>query len=381
MNRLCFFATTSIGVEDVAAEEVRSLIGSDVKLEVGRVSFKGGVGDIYVLNLKARTLHKVYIQLVKADFKTLDDIYRVARSLDYTWIIDGDQSFAIRSERIGGHCFTSMDVSRVVGQAVIDSYQEATGRRLRVDLEQPDVEIYCLVRNYSLLMGVNTTGESLHKRGYRVYDHPAALKPTIAAAMLKISGWRPGESLLDPMCGGATIPIEAALMARGVMPSKFRSSFAFLKLKICDLQEFKAVRDKLLMEENCSFNPEIYAMDKLQKHLSGGVKNAEEAGVKDAIKFKIGDATKPEEYPNGFFSHIIVNPPYGLRAHPKEGVGRLYEEFLKALKAKNPGSTLTIITAASKRFRGAAEKTNITIMERRKIMHGDLPAEIFTCKI
>jgi 23S rRNA G2445 N2-methylase RlmL len=381
MEKLRFFATTVIGLEDVASKEVESLTGARAELDVGRIAFEGSLEDVYRLNLKASTINKVFIELCRSTFEGLNDIYRLAKSLDYTWILDAQQTFAIRSERIGVHNFTSMDVSRVAGQAVIDSFANATGKRLKVNLDEPDVEIYCLVRNSDFIMGVNTTGVSLHKRGYRVYSHPAALKPTIASAMLRIGGWTQVKSLIDPMCGGATIPIEAALEASGIPPNHLRKDFAFLKLKICSQKDFEKVRAETLAKRKEKGAQAIYAMEKFAKHMQGGIENAKKAGVQEAIKFKIGDATNPRDYPEEKFDLIVVNPPYGLRANPKEGVRKLYESFLKALKAKSPEATLVIITAASKRFREAAENAGITIIEDRKIWHGELLTSIFTCKI
>jgi tRNA (guanine6-N2)-methyltransferase len=381
MEKLRFFATTVIGLEDVASKEVESLTGARAELDVGRIAFEGSLEDVYRLNLKASTINKVFIELCRSTFEGLNDIYRLAKSLDYTWILDAQQTFAIRSERIGVHNFTSMDVSRVAGQAVIDSFANATGKRLKVNLDEPDVEIYCLVRNSDFIMGVNTTGVSLHKRGYRVYSHPAALKPTIASAMLRIGGWTQVKSLIDPMCGGATIPIEAALEASGIPPNHLRKDFAFLKLKICSQKDFEKVRAETLAKRKEKGAYAIYAMEKFAKHMQGGIENAKKAGVHEAIKFKIGDATNPRDYPEEKFDLIVVNPPYGLRANPKEGVRKLYESFLKALKAKSPEATLVIITAASKRFREAAENAGITIIEDRKIWHGELLTSIFTCKI
>jgi tRNA (guanine6-N2)-methyltransferase len=381
MEKLRFFATTVIGLEDVASKEVESLTGARAELDVGRIAFEGSLEDVYRLNLKASTINKVFIELCRSTFEGLNDIYRLAKSLDYTWILDAQQTFAIRSERIGVHNFTSMDVSRVAGQAVIDSFANATGKRLKVNLDEPDVEIYCLVRNSDFIMGVNTTGVSLHKRGYRVYSHPAALKPTIASAMLRIGGWTQVKSLIDPMCGGATIPIEAALEASGIPPNHLRKDFAFLKLKICSQKDFEKVRAETLAKRKEKGAHAIYAMEKFAKHMQGGIENAKKAGVQEAIKFKIGDATNPRDYPEEKFDLIVVNPPYGLRANPKEGVRKLYESFLKALKAKSPEATLVIITAASKRFREAAENAGITIIEDRKIWHGELLTSIFTCKI
>ena len=381
MEKLRFFATTVIGLEDVASKEVESLTGVRAELDVGRIAFQGSLKDVYLLNLKAATINKIFIELCKSTFEGLNDIYKLAKSLDYTWILDAQQTFAIRSERTGVHNFTSMDVSRVAGQAIIDSFANATGKRLKVNLNEPDVEIYCLVRNSDFIMGVNTTGASLHKRGYRVYSHPAAIKPTIASAMLRIGNWTKAKSLIDPMCGGATIPIEAALEASGIPPNHLRKDFAFLKLKIFNREAFEKVRTETLVQQKAKGEYAIYAMEKFAKHMQGGIENAKKAGVYQAIKFKIGDATKPGDYPEAEFDLILVNPPYGLRANPKKGIRKLYESFLRALKTKSPEATLVIITAASKRFREAAENAGIAIIGDRKIWHGELLTSIFTCKI
>lgn len=380
MKRLQFFATTAIGIEDVAAKEVETLLGVKAQPDVGCILFEGRMSDVYTLNLKVRTINKIFIQLCRSFFENLEELYRVAKNLDYTWIIDAEQSFAVRTQRIGMHNFTSMDVSRVVGQAIIDSYASAAGKRLKVNLDAPDVEFYCIVRDGEFLMGVNTTGESLHKRRYRVYHHPASLKPTIAAAMLKLGGWPIANALLDPMCGGATIPIEAALEAKGIPPSKWRSDFAFLKLRLYNLEEFEKAKAAALAEES-EIKFAIYAMEKFVKHLHGGMENAKKAGVYETISFKIGDATKAEDYPDMALNLIVVNPPYGLRANPKEGVRRLYEQFLQTLRTRFTDTTLVLITAASKRFKEASENTGVTIVDERKVWHGELSTSIFTCKI
>lgn len=383
MERLRFFATTVIGLEDVAAKEVENLLGGKVEQDVGRIIFEGQVSDIYILNLKARTINKIFIQLCRSKFANLEDIYKLAKNLDYQWIINPEQSFAVRTQRLGTHNFTSMDVSRVVGQAIIDSYISATGKILKVNLDAPDIEVYCLVRDDEFLMGVNTTGPSLHKRYYRVYNHPAALKPTIASAMLRIGRYSPEKFMLDPMCGGATIPIEAALEAKRVPPGKWRSDFAFFNLKICSLEEFKRVRTEALAEENKGLESSvaIYAMEKFIKHLHGGIENAKKAGVYETIQFIIGDATRAADYPDVDFDLVVVNPPYGLRSNPKEGVRRLYEDFLKTLKAKFRDATLVLITAASKRFKETAENIGVAVVDERRIWHGELLTSIFTCKV
>lgn len=380
LMRIRVFSTTIPGIEDIACSEVESLLGCRSEPGVGRIFFEAGTESIYLLNLGARTLHKIMIQLCREKFQSLEDIYRIAVNTDYTWIIDPDQTFAIRSERVGTHDFTSVDVARVAGQAVIDSFKQATGTRLRVNLDEPDVEIYCLVREDEFLMGINTTGASLHRRGYRAYYHPAAIKPTLASAMIQMSGWNPSEPLIDPMCGGATILVEAALKARNMAPNLSRQDFPLLKLKIFSEEELRKIREKMLAQEKKE-TFEIYGMEKYRHHLEGGVNNAKSAGVIETIKLRLGDATKPQDYPDVDFKFIVVNPPYGLRMNPREGTKKLYEGFLRALRERTQDATLVTITTASRRFREAAEKTEVPIMEERKILHGRLPVTVFKCEI
>ncbi len=381
MLKVEFFATTSPGLEDLVCREIEKLTGGSAVPDVAKVFFQTEIKNLYLLHLKASMLNKIFVALCRERFTKLDDLYRLARGVDYGWIIDKEQSFAVRSERIGVHDFTSMDVSRVVGQAVIDSYQEAYKTRLKVNLDEPDVEIYALVRDDEFVLGVNTTGRSLHKRGYKVYEHPAALKPTIASAMLEIAEWPNGESLIDPMCGGATIPIEAAFKAYNIPPNHLRRDFAFLKLKFFLKEEFEEMREKLVSQVKMDYSLKIFGMEKYAHHLQGGIRNAEKAGVLKAISFTQGDATIPEHYPKETLTQIVVNPPYGIRMVPKGSPKGLYVGFIKALKKVAQNGTLVLISGAHRRFEEAASECGLEIAEARVVSHGDLWAKIFKCRI
>ena len=145
--RLKCFATTVFGLEDYAAEECRELIGVDAKPDVGKIMFEADLSRIIRLNLASRTLHRVFVMLARARAETLEDVYRAARSVDYTPFIGRDQSFAVRGERHSrDKPFTSLDMAAAVGRAVIESFKEETGVRLKVNLDQPDVQLYCLIR-------------------------------------------------------------------------------------------------------------------------------------------------------------------------------------------------------------------------------------------
>jgi tRNA (guanine6-N2)-methyltransferase len=183
-----FFATTFHGLEDVAAAEISFLLPSEAHADVGKVFFSGLAEDCARVNYACKTVNRVFLLLLSEEVGGLEDIRRVSASVDYTDYIGRSQSFAVRADRVGVHPFTSLDIAASVGQAVIESFQTATGVRLKVDLSNPDVEIYALLRDSEFLLGVNTTGESLHRRFYRRGYHRAALSPTVANSMVRLSG-------------------------------------------------------------------------------------------------------------------------------------------------------------------------------------------------
>ena len=379
-----FFATTDRGLEKVAAREVEDLLGCKAEPDVGRIFFEADLEAIFKLNLCARTLHKVLLLLVRGQAETLDQIYALARNVDYGDLVKPGQTFAVRAERSGIHNFTSVDVAARVGQAVVDGFAEDTGTRLRANLKEPDVEFLCLVRGEEVLLGLNTTGPSLHRRHYRVYSHPAALKTTIASAMLLISGWNMKEPLLDPMCGGGTIPVEAALMARHVPPGLFRgTAFAFFKLKFLDPEAFWQLRESQL-EKVTPDVPPILGVEQFPEYLEGAKRNAVSAGVADTISLLLGDASHLDGMLRAAPRRVVVNPPYGIRLR-RGRMDILYRRMLRSLArlAEETGDpiTLTVITGARKRFAEAAESLGLEVQERLEVMHGDVQADIFKLQL
>jgi tRNA (guanine6-N2)-methyltransferase len=376
---LRWFATTVVGLEDIAAQELEELVGVRVDVDVGKVYFEARPEAMYLVNFAARTINRLFVLLLKERFERLEDIYRLVKSINFTEVMDPDKPFAVRSERVGKHDFTSIDVSRVVGQAVIDSYVESTGKRPRVNLDNPSIEIWAYVRHDEVLVGVNTTGESLHKRRYRVYDHPAALKPTIAAAMLRIGGYA-GQPLLDPLCGGGTIPIEAAHAARHLPISLFRKDYLFRNLKFHDPSFEESVSRALLERVNEGFYS-IYCMDISPKHLAGAIRNAESARVRDTITFLLRDATRAESYKDVNAELVVTNPPYGIRSHRLKKIGEFYKLLLRALRDSYSGGIVVAITSSTKQLEEAAESTGVGILHSRRIMHGKLPVKIYKLKL
>ncbi len=372
-------ATTVEGLEDVAAREVEMLGGRVNEVRPARVFFEGQIDLMYRVNIRARCVHKLMLVLGRGEARGLDEIYKLAKSIDYFEVLRLDQSFAVRTTRVGEHEYTSVDVSAVVGQAIVDSFVEAKGARPRVNLKNPDVEVGVYVRDDEVVIGVNTTGESLHKRNYRVYDHPAALKTTLAAGMLMISGWR-GEGLLDPMCGGGTIVIEAALMARGFPPGFFRKDLAFTRLALHDPKAHREELERALEGANREVY-EVYGFDVSPKHVAGARLNALSAGVHDTISFDVRDATKRDTYRGLDVRHVVVNPPYGIRQSRPKAVRELYAKLLRVLSDELSGTTLTIIVGPWRAFEGALEGSDCDVLEVRDVRHGDLPAKVYKARV
>lgn len=371
-----WFATVDEGLEDIAAKEVRNLLRIEPKPGIGRIFFKfNDFTPMYLLNFSSRTINKLYLLLEKDEVNTIEEIYKIAKSINYREFIGSNQSFAIRAERIGKHDFSSMDIGRIVGKAVIDFYMESAGVKLKANLESPDVEILAFLRFNEILIGINTTGEGLHKRRYRVYDHPAALKTTIASSMLMLMEYN-GEALLDPMCGGGTIPIEAAHIARNYPISMFREDYAFKKLIFYNKMDEEEISSMLKSKVNYD-NYEIYSMDLSEKHIKGAIKNAESAKVLDTIKFIIGDALNKNSYGNINPKTIITNPPYGIRSWNIKKVEELYKKLLKNLVDLYHGVKLAVITSSIEQFTRAVQFAEAKILHKRLIKHGNLPAGVF----
>jgi len=373
-----WFATVAPGIEDIAAEEMRELVGP-AEAEVGRVSFRAPLEAMYVVNYASRTVNRLYLLLTREEFEDLRDIYRIAKGLDYGPLLAPDRTFAIRCKRIGEHPFTSLEVSRVVGQAVIDSMLETHRLRPRVNLEEPDLEIDVFVRFGEVLMGVNTTGDSLHRRRYRVYHHPAALKATLAASMLRLGGYR-GQALLDPFCGGGTILIEAAHLVRRYPLILFRRDYPLSRLPFHDPCLESSVRERML-ESVDRGTYRITGIEVSPKHAEGARANLRTALVEDTVEILNGDCTRVEIHRGLEAELLVTNPPYGLRSHSLRKIGAFYETALRVLRGAYGGLRAVFITASCRQFEEAAGKAEVEISHSRRVMHGGLPAKIYLLRL
>jgi tRNA (guanine6-N2)-methyltransferase len=358
-----FVATCNPGLEEIACKEIREKIGKKAKvLHLGAISFKGKENDIFVLNYLAKSLHRILVLLAQSEVESLDQIYKLVRQIDFSQWILPEQTFAVRTKRSGKHSFTSMDISATIGQAIIDSFLEQKGIRLKVNLSKPDLVFRAELRGKNFFIGLDTSGESLHKRWYRKYTYITSLRSTIAYSMVRLSELKRGESFIDPMCGLAMIPIEAYhWLAK--KPNKYRN-FAFEKFFWLDQVKFERFKEKY--KEKIVKKAKIFASDINKKVVKFAKENSKLAEA--PIKFFVADATKQSLD----FDKICVDLPYGIRMR-RENIPLLYKKFFDNV-LKSDFKKLVFITArqAAKWLPKGLEFEKVYDVE-----YGELKAKIF----
>ena len=333
-------ATTNGGLEAITADELAELVGTEATVHHrGVVEFEGEIEDVYELHYRSRTTHRVLEVLVDAPVETPDDVYDRTREVDIAARLPFEP-FGVVGTRHGTHEFTSMDVAGHVGQAVIDEYRTATGDRLPVDLDNPTVRLEAYLYDDRFTLAIDLTGDSLHKRPYRVCEHDAPLRSTLAYSMLRIAGYDHDDRLVDPMAGSATIPIEAALAATDRAPRPDLDP-NFELLPGYDGERFRTLRDEYASSPP-GLDPsvlDIEARDRREKWRRCGRVNRDAADLSDAIEIVAADArTEPIAA-----DLVVTNLPFGIRI--SEDLRALYEAFHERLLAGDVDRLVALTTA------------------------------------
>ncbi len=374
------YSTVDRGLEDIAVEDLRDEhnIKAEYKDYMGKIFFQADVEQIIDLNLKARSINRVIIKLKESQVSNLDDIKREVRDIDFSQFIDVNQTFAVKSTRLGKHKFTSLDIARVGGKAIIDSFLDSTGKKLKVNLSDPDVRVIIEVLNNKLLVGIDTTGLSLHIRRYRKFDHPLPIKTTIAYDLIRMIKWDGKSELLDPTCGSGTILIEAAAWMRAIPICLTRrlEEYQLLKLGIIDKEKVYERCNKLKSEIKWDKKAPLYGVEINKIFIEGAKMNSSCAKVGDTIEFINGDATKLEDYfDKGSIPYVVSNPPYMLP--DKKKLKKFYEGYIKSLdKVLTSNGKALILTTERGLFDTYLQETKFKVYKERVIPYGSINVHI-----
>ncbi|MGQ9462940.1 MAG: tRNA (guanine(6)-N2)-methyltransferase [Candidatus Fervidibacter sp.] len=380
--------TTSRGIEDIVVQELK-LLGLEARPRLfGLDGWVWGFVDepltLARICYQARTIYRGLLVLAEGEVKRteegLKDIYELVKSVDWTEWLLAEATFCVRSTRKGRHQYRSPDIERISGQAVIDKVMEQTGHRLRVRLAHPDVMVRVDVTGENCVVGIDFVGEdAMHKRAYRVYDHPAAINAVLAATMVFASGWQPQEQLVDPMCGSGTIVIEAALTARNVPAGFFRKeNFAFRSLPRFEGVDFDDLMGEWDAQADWSIPAKLFGSDISPKHIAGAQINAERALVSDTISWQTLDiANLPKIFPKGSVQCIIVNPPFGVRSGSVTKAKEAHRQLVQvADEVLSENGRIVVITHHPEWLETFVAFVDFVIAQRYHVLHGDLPADI-----
>ena len=339
-------AKTFKGLEEVLAQELIELGANDVQIERRAVSFRGDKAMLYRANLCLRTAIRILMPIASFKAKDTDHLYEQLKKLDWSRYMTLDSTFAIDATVYSESFRNSRFVTYRVKDAIADYWQEREHKRPNVSTRTPDLLINVHVANEQVTVSLDSSGESLHKRGYRVATTEAPINEVLAAGMLLMAGWKGQSDFYDPMCGSGTLPIEAALIARNIAPGVFRQSYAFEKWPDFDAELWSDIYNDDSQERE--FTHKIYGSDASFYAIQQATKNVKSAGLQKDIELR---QIRMEEISNLQFPIsnasplVMLNPPYGERLASNKDMEELYAKIGTALKHQFTGATAWIISS------------------------------------
>lgn len=340
MKNIKLIATSTFGLESCIKREAIRLGFENVKAYDGRIEFDGDESDIVKANLWMRFASKIHIKIGEFKAYTFDELFEGTKALDWGEWIPVDGKFTVIGKSVKSTLFSVSDCQAIVKKAVVEKLK----LKYKVDWFDEtgaDYTIQVALLNDTATLTIDTSGSSLHKRGYRADAMDAPLKETLAAAMIDLSYWKKTRILFDPMCGSGTIPIEAALIARNIAPGLNRT-FACEQWERVGKALFKQARIEAYKAIDYDCNPRIYGSDIDPEAIAVAKENAEKAGVDDCIEFTVCPVEKAKLM--GDYGCMIANPPYGERLGDIKTVEELYRTLGK-LMATNPTWSSYVITS------------------------------------
>ena len=340
-NNFQMVAKTLFGFEDLLANELTQLGAQNVKKGVRNVTFYGDKGFMYKCNLGLRTAIKILKPI--ASFKVVNeaDLYDKIYKIKWEDYVDYKGTIAINSTVHSTVFNHSQYISLKAKDAIVDRFRALKGERPSIDLKFPDLKINIHIDKLFCNVSLDSSGESLHKRGYKTATNIAPINEVLAAGLIMLSGWDGQSDLLDPMCGSGTILIEAAMIACNIPPNLLRNEFAFEKWTDWDVDLFEKIENSLL-EKTRDFHHNIYGIDKAPSAVTKAIENVKNANLESFISIRHEDYFKTSKS-NTDFLHIIFNPPYGERL--EINMEELYGNIGNTLKRNYSNSNAWFITS------------------------------------
>ena len=361
-------AKTFFGFEEILARELQILGAQHVEIGTRVVSFKGDKGFMYKANLALRTALKI-LKPIKT-FKAHNDkaLYEGIRAIDWSDYLTEHNTFLVETTLHSENFNHSQFVALKTKDAIVDQFRDLNGKRPSIDKDFPDLQIHVHIDRDNVTVSLDSSGASLHHRGYRSATNIAPINEVLAAGMLILSGWEGKSHFLDPMCGSGTILAEAAMIACNIPANINRKEFAFEKWKDWDAELFDNILESLLKKTR-EFHYTIKGYDKAPSAVSKAKDNIRNANLEEYITItneSFFDSKKETEGP----LHMVFNPPYGERLDID--MERFYREIGDTLKQNYPNTNAWFITANLEALKFVGLKPSRKI----KLFNGKLEARL-----
>ena len=360
-------AKTLQGLENVLAEELAALGANDIRTGRRMVSFSGDKEMMYRANFCLRTAIRILKPIKHFQAENADQVYEQIKDIAWEEYMQPASSFAVDAVVYSEAFRHSKFVAYRVKDAIVDYFREHSGKRPSVRLNNPDVQLNIHIAETECTLSLDSSGESLHRRGYRTEAVEAPLNEALAAGIILLTGWRGECDLIDPMCGSGTFPIEAALIAKNIAPGVFRQGYAFEKWNDFDAELLETIYNDDSRER--LFEHKIYAYDNNPKAIETATRNIKAAGAGKDIVIKqqpFQQFTRPKEK-----AVLITNPPYGERISSNDLMG-LYQMIGERLKHAFMGNTAWILSYHQECF----DRIGLKATRRIPLLNGALPCEL-----
>ncbi|MBW4579650.1 MAG: RNA methyltransferase [Tildeniella nuda ZEHNDER 1965/U140] len=365
-----YFATVARGLETLAAQELEQLGANAVVPGFCGVAFAGDRTLLYRVNLWARLPFRILMKLHEFPCRDTEDLYQGIQTIDWSQYLTPDLTLAVnttgKTEQLNHTHFTALQVKR----AIVEQQQERTGDRSDVELQLPDVQISVHLERDTCTVSLDSSGQSLHRRGYRPAVGAAPLKESLAAALVQLSDWRPEQMFYDPLCGSGTLPLEASLKALNIAPGLFRDRFGFETWLDADLSLLEKLIEAAETSQLDSLPAPIWGSDRDADVIKQALTNATNCGVSNHVYFTaidLEDVAAPSD--SGV---LFCNPPYGERLGRDSDLGAFYKRLGDVLKQRFKGWTAFVLSGNKELSQSIGLKSS----QRFAVYNGTLPCQL-----
>ncbi|MCB0465914.1 MAG: class I SAM-dependent RNA methyltransferase [Aequorivita sp.] len=362
-------AKTLFGMEELLAQELRQLGASEIEIGTRNVSFEGDTGFMYKANLCCRTAIKILKPITAFNIFTEEDLYKKIYEMPWETYMDVKGTLAVNATVFSDVFTHSQYIALKTKDAIVDRFRDREGLRPDVDLDHPTLRINVHIDRNICTVSLDSSGESLHKRGYKVESTLAPINEVLAAGILMLSGWQGQCNFLDPMCGGGTMLTEAAMIACNIPPNLNREEFGFETWPDFDVDLYEKIEEAALKKVR-DFPHKIFGFDTDPVAVKKAKENIKSANLQDFIEVKQQDFFQSEKEGNKPL-YIVFNPPYDERISVND-IEEFYSSIGNTLKRGYPGTQAWMITSNLE----ALKFVGLRPSKKIKLFNGKLEAKL-----